>query len=75
MPTHLVVVVAWRWFSPAFKQVYFTANAALVAALLLGAYTLPQQLHPAFLPILLFIAWRSWRVAIRQRRLSTRTDS
>jgi hypothetical protein len=42
---------------------YFLFTAILSAILLGCWYFLPQELNPAFIPVVMLIGWRSWRIA------------
>ncbi len=63
LPLHLVPAVAWNLVGKSVLRKYFAATAALALALILAQFILPQTLHPAFLPIVATIAWRSLLLA------------
>jgi hypothetical protein len=56
-PTHLVMAFLIRK-KASFVRFYFLVSAILAFLLLALWFWLPQQLNPAFAPILLIIAWR-----------------
>ena len=63
-PTHLLAAFflhkKWRWL-----KIYFRVNALVQALLLLSWAFLPQQLNIALLPLILLIAFRSFRLSNR----------
>lgn len=63
LPLHLVPAVAWNLVGKSVLRKYFVVTGVLVVALILAQFILPQTLHPAFLPIVATIAWRSLLLA------------
>jgi amino acid transporter len=62
IPTHLFAAFFIRKQSP-FAKKYFRFTAILSTLLLVCWYFLPQELNPAFIPIVILLGWRSWRIA------------
>ena len=59
-PTHLLVVfMLYRVHPPRWLNGYFVLHALTVAVLLLGWFWWPQRLHPAMIPMMLTLIFRS----------------
>jgi Domain of unknown function (DUF4105) len=63
LPSHLFAAFFIRTKSPLAKK-YFLFSAITSTMLLISWYFLPQALNPAFIPLVILIGWRSWRIAI-----------
>lgn len=65
LPTHLVLpFVLHRTQAPAWLPAYLLVSAGLILLLLLAWPVLPQDLHPAFMPLMLILLLRllhAWR--------------
>ncbi|MGL6267706.1 MAG: hypothetical protein ACRC2O_07255, partial [Chitinophagaceae bacterium] len=62
IPTHFLAAFFIRKKRPLVKK-YFLFTAILSAILLISWYFLPQALNRAFIPLVILIGWRSWRIA------------
>ncbi len=68
LPLHIVPAFAWNLMGKRVLRKYFAITAALSVALILAQFVLPQTLHPAFLPIVAVIVWRSWLLARKESK-------
>jgi hypothetical protein len=66
IPTHLFAAFLIRKKGQ-FAKKYFQFTAILSIILLLSWYLLPQQLNPGFIPIVILLGWRSWRIALDKK--------
>jgi len=62
LPTHLIAAFFIRRKSTLAIN-YFLFTAILSTILLICWYYLPQELNPAFIPLVILIGWRSWRIS------------
>jgi Domain of unknown function (DUF4105) len=65
LPTHLLVAAAWNRISVKTRTIYFSATGALLIFLVIAQPFLIQTLHPAFVPIVASLFWRSYSNARR----------
>ena len=64
LPTNTIAGIA-LWKKPDWLQKYFLLSAFIYGALLIFWYWLPQPIHPAFIPIVLFLFLRTTQLAKR----------
>lgn len=63
-PTHLVM--CFFIYRPSrIGKYYFGIHAIICVAVLVGWYWWPQQLHPALIPLLVLLAYRSLRISLK----------
>jgi hypothetical protein len=62
LPTHVLFAFLGAKGSPTVRK-YFLASAILSVLVLIGWNFLPQRFHPALLPVVILLAWRSWKKA------------
>ncbi len=66
LPTHLIAAFLIRKQTTLAKN-YFRFTAILSALLVLAWFFLPQELNPAFIPVVLLLGWRAWRISASKK--------
>lgn len=66
LPTHLAGAFLIRKQN-AFRKNYFRLTAILSGMLLLAWSFLPQELNPAFIPVVALLGWRAWRISASKK--------
>ncbi len=63
LPTHLIFgIMILLDKKPAWSRIYYMLSVAIMAFLLVGWQWIPQEFHPAIIPFILILGWRSvWR--------------
>lgn len=66
LPTHIIAAFLIRKQTNMAKN-YFRFTAILSALLVLAWFYLPQELNPAFIPVVLLLGWRAWRISATKK--------
>jgi hypothetical protein len=66
LPTHLAGAFLIRKQNE-FSKKYFRLTAILSGMLLLAWFFLPQELNPAFIPVVILSGWRAWRISASKK--------